>query len=121
MKTTRIEVLFVLLILFTASALLAQPTRSTPEERAQQLKEQLSLSDDQTEKVTTILIESEKKREAIFDETDGDRKVMRSKMVSLMKETDKKIDALLTNDQKEKYDELKKERRQQMKQRSGKG
>ncbi|MEW5798836.1 MAG: hypothetical protein AB1728_07485 [Bacteroidota bacterium] len=103
-----------MLFVIGASALLAQPMRMTADERAVILKERLTLTDDQTKKVTAILKESEKKRDAIRDEFSGDRETMREKMMSLMNDTDKKIDALLTNEQKKKYEELKKERRQQM-------
>lgn len=85
---------------------------ATPEERAQRLKERLSLSEEQTKKVQEIFKKSEKERQDKMESVRGDRDAMREQMTAIMAVTDKEIEKLLTGEQKKKYDELKKERRQ---------
>ncbi|MBI2428025.1 MAG: hypothetical protein HYV29_04395 [Ignavibacteriales bacterium] len=113
MKKRRMSLVLVL-VLCGAAVLFAQPMRMTTEERVANLKKELTLTDEQAAKVTAILKESEKKREAAFDKSGDDREARRAQMTALMEETDTKIAALLTKEQKKKYEELKKERRQRI-------
>lgn len=114
MNSVRNRVLSMTLILVGANILFSQPMRMSTEERVATLKKQLTLTDEQTTKVTAILKESEKKREVAFDKSGDDREARRAQMTALLEETDTKIGALLTKEQKKKYEELKKERRQRM-------
>jgi F0F1-type ATP synthase membrane subunit b/b' len=108
--------LHLLVAVFVFSTLTAQPMRRTPEERVKQLKEQLSLDAKQEKKALEIFKESDTKREAMFNEMNAndDREAGREKMMKLFEETDKKIEKILTKDQKKKYEEIKKERQQRM-------
>jgi hypothetical protein len=108
--------LYLLVTVFVISTLSAQPNRRTPEERVKQLKEQLSLDAKQEKKALEIFKESDTKREAMFNEmsANDDREAGREKMMKLFEETDKKIEKILTKDQKKKYEEIKKERQQRM-------
>lgn len=90
----------------------AQGMRRTPEERAKQLKEQLSLNDDQTKKVTEIYTESQKTVMAKMGEGMGDRTVMREFMTKETAKVDSLIGKLLTKEQAAKFDEVKKQRQQ---------
>ena len=83
--------------------------RATPEERAKMLKDSLSLSDDQTASIISLFKTMGQKRQAVMDSLD-DRDARREAMMKLMSETDEKIEALLTPDQKTKYEAIKKDR-----------
>jgi hypothetical protein len=103
---------FLFVITQTAAA---QPRgRMSVKDRVAELKDCLSLTNNQVKKITVILDSADIQRKELFDQSDGDRDVMREKMISLMQETDVKIENLLTKEQKEKYSVMKKERRQQM-------
>ncbi len=109
--THRLPVSFALLF-FAASSLWAQPMMRTPAERAQQLKERLSLTEEQTIAVEIIFEERQKETTAKLDSLMGDREAMRAFMTGQAVKTDKEIGELLNEDQKKKYEELKKERRE---------
>ena len=83
--------------------------RATPEERAKALKDSLGLNDDQSGSIIAIFKSMGEKRQAMMDSLD-DRDARRAAMMKLMSETDQKIEALLTPDQKDKYEVMKKER-----------
>lgn len=91
----------------------------TPEERAQKnaegLTKRLGLNDDQKTKATAIFLEQanavNKAREAGSD----DKEARRAQMQKLSDETDVKISALLTEDQKKTYETWKAERKDKMK------
>lgn len=96
----------------------------TPEERAQKnaegLTKRLGLNEDQKTKATAIFLEQanavNKAREAGSD----DKEARRAQMQKLTEETDAKINALLTEDQKKTYETWKAERKDKMK-RGGRG
>jgi periplasmic protein CpxP/Spy len=90
--------------------------RMTPEERVKQLKDSLSLTDKQAEQITNIFKEMGAKRQAVMDSID-DRDARREAMMGLMAKTDEKIEALLTPEQKDKYEAMKKEREARFRQR----
>ncbi len=90
--------------------------RMTPEERVKQLKDSLGLNDKQTEQITNIYKEMGAKRQALMDSV-SDRDARRDAMMTMMKTTDDKIEALLTADQKDKYEAMKKAREAMMRQR----
>jgi Spy/CpxP family protein refolding chaperone len=89
----------------------------SPQERAQQLKERIALTDEQTAKVAKILEESQTKMMEMMGSFQGDREAARKAMQEVQAKQDKAIEALLTKDQLKKYEELKKERMQRMQQR----
>lgn len=96
----------------------------TPEERAQKnaegLTKRLGLNDDQKAKATAIFLEQanavNKAREAGSD----DKEARRAQMKQLNEDTDAKINALLTEEQKKTYETWKAERKDKMK-RGGRG
>jgi hypothetical protein len=59
--------------------------------------------------ILAIFRENEVKRSELFDVNSGDREAMRESMRILARETDAKIEAILTPDQNEKYQVLKKQ------------
>lgn len=96
---------------------MAQGMRMSAEDRAKALKDSLALSDKQTEQVLVIFKEMGSKRQALTDSIQ-DRDARRDAMMTLMAKTDEKIESLLTKDQKEKYDVMKKAREARFRQRS---
>jgi Spy/CpxP family protein refolding chaperone len=74
--------------------------------------ESLGISDEQKEKITAARDESREKSRELFEAAraeggGGEREAMREKMESLRKETDEKILAVLSDDQRAKFDQLK--------------
>jgi len=103
----------VLLLLGSMSMADAQMRmRMTPEQRAARLKDSLALSDAQVGKIVTIFTESDRKREDAMASAGDDRDARMQAMRSIMESTDARIDSLLTDTQKAKYDEMKKQRMQ---------
>ena len=86
--------------------------RMTPEQRVARLKDSLALSDEQVSKIVTIFSESDKKREEAMASAGDDRDARMQAMRSVMESTDTRIDSVLTESQKAKYDEMKKQRMQ---------
>jgi len=95
-----------------AQAASAQGMRRSPEERSKQLKEQLTLTDEQTKKVTALYTESQKTVMEKMQEGMGDRDAMRAFMQKENEKLDKEIEKLLTKEQVPKYEEVKKQRQQ---------
>lgn len=93
----------------------------TPEERVKRqtevLVEKLKLNDDQKAKVSAIYLEQASSMKKLRDDANGDRDAMRAAMIKSGDETDTKITALLTDDQKKAFTALKEERKELMKKR----
>jgi Spy/CpxP family protein refolding chaperone len=95
--------------------------RKSPEDRAKDLKAQLSLTDEQTAKVTAIYKEQAAKMDSVRTAANGDRSAMRTAMMPMMKATNDKIKAVLTTDQAAAYEKAQKERMEKMRQGGGQG
>jgi len=107
----------VLLSCFLTSTLFAQRMGMNPEERANRLKEQLSLTKTQTDSVKKIF---EHAQQVMMEEmmvNQGDREAMRKVFTEITEKTDKEIEKLLDAKQKKKYEEIKKERQAMMRER----
>ena len=87
----------------------------SPDEVVAKMDGKLSLSDDQKAKITPIIAERQEKMKSLASEGGRRRKKARE-MKSIMEDSDKKIKALLSDDQKKKYDELQQEMRQERRQ-----
>jgi periplasmic protein CpxP/Spy len=77
--------------------------RMDPGARADMLKQNLGLSDDQTAQVKSIFQDSQTKMEALRSNSSLSQEDRRSQMMSIRKGENDKIEALLTPDQKTKY------------------
>jgi Spy/CpxP family protein refolding chaperone len=97
----------------------AQRMRMSPEEQAKVLKDSLSLTDEQTTKITTILKDAREETTTLMSQNKDDRDAMRSSMQAMQKKTDTQIKAVLTEEQTKKYDALIKARRAHMQQMRG--
>ncbi|MGA9407128.1 MAG: Spy/CpxP family protein refolding chaperone [Bacteroidota bacterium] len=100
---------------FTTNAM-AQGMRMTPEERVKMMKDSLGLNDQQAAQIDSIFMDMGAQRQALMDSV-TDRDARREAMMSMMKAADDKIEALLTPDQKDKYEAMKKARQEMMRQR----
>lgn len=110
---------FKVLVLFAAgffmlasSSALAQRMQFSPEQRAKALKDSLALNDEQLAKVIKIYQETDQKRKEMFSSGSEDRQARMQAMRSLMDTTDVKIEGLLTDTQKSKYEDMKKQRQE---------
>ena len=104
----------------------AQDTASTqdqarswpsPEDVVAKLDSKLSLSDDQKAKITPIIADRQQQLKALASDGSGRKFKKARKMKSIFSESDEKIKAVLNDDQKKKYEEMKQEMRAQAKQR----
>ena len=93
---------------------LAQRSRISMDERVKFLTEQLSLTETQAASVRSIYEAAEKDRTAAFEAHRNDRTGMREAISTIMKGADDKVGALLTDDQKVKYEKVKKDRPRMM-------
>ena len=85
-----------------------------PGRRAERMKHDLSLTDDQTSQVKTILEDSRSKMEAVRSNSSLAQDDRRSQMMSIRKAENEKIEALLTPDQKTKYAAMEQQMRDRM-------
>jgi len=75
----------------------------------EKLKKDLNLTDDQTIKIQKIFDDQHQEMAQMNDSTKTDRKAMREKMEQQRKQTNEKISALLTDEQKVKFEEMQKQ------------
>jgi len=97
----------------------------SPEDRAKRQTEQLTtrlkLNDEQQAKVLAIQLDRVKKSMELRQNSSGDREAMRAEMQKLTQDSDAKMNALLTDEQKKAYEEFKAEQRERMQNRQGSG
>lgn len=101
---------------------------ATPEERVKQLDEKVKLTDEQKTKATAVYTAAADEMKKAREEAQGgggDMTAIREKMMKMTADTDTKITALLTEDQKKTYktwqDEVKAAREKAMKERQAGG
>jgi Spy/CpxP family protein refolding chaperone len=90
-----------------------------PGRRADRMKHELNLTDDQTAQVKSILEDGRTKMEAIHSNSSLSRDDRRAQMMSIHKAQDDRIEALLTPDQKTKFEAMQERMRERM--RGGQG
>ena len=79
----------------------------TADERVAQLDKAVSLTAEQKPKIKEIYTKAEEQmREAFRGGGGGDRETARNKMVEMMRKTREDVRALLTDEQKKKFDEM---------------
>ncbi len=91
----------------------------TPEQRAQMttdaLEKKLALTADQKVKVYALNLERAKRMEKIMETDKEERKAHMQRNKTLMEESDKKINQVLTSEQQKSYEAMKQESREKMK------
>jgi periplasmic protein CpxP/Spy len=108
----------IMLLLVSATQAFAQVDSARVLQRLEALRTALSLTPDQTAKAKPILFDAQAQGRKIREEYGDDREGAREAMREQAPKTDAKIEALLTAEQKKKYEEYKKERMQRMMERS---
>src|SRR4030095_12148120 len=78
----------------------------SPEERVAQLDKALSLTDEQKTKIKDIYTKAGEQMREAFRGGGGDREAARGKMMEAMRKTREDVRAVLTDEQKKKFDEL---------------
>lgn len=89
----------------------------SPEEVVSKMDKKLSLSDDQKSKITPIIADRQTQMKALMADTSGRRLQKARKAKSIMSDSDSKIMAVLNDQQKKEYTEMKQEMREQMQER----
>jgi aldehyde:ferredoxin oxidoreductase len=102
--------LVVACVVMMFGTLSAQGMRMSPEERANALKDSLSLDSVQTKQVVAIYKESQQAMMNAFQSSSGDREAMRGTMQEITKKADDKVKALLNDGQKKKFEAIIKNR-----------
>ena len=89
----------------------------TPEETVARMSSKLSLTDDQKAKITPIIADRQTQMRALMADTSGRRLQKARKAKSIMSGSDKKIEAVLTSDQKKTYAQMKEQTKEQLQER----
>ena len=99
----------------------AQPAgarqRSTADEVVQRLGEKLNLSDDQKAQIKPIIADRQQKMQELRSDTSMRRRQKARQMKSILKDSDKKINAILTPAQQKQYAELEQQMKEKVKER----
>jgi hypothetical protein len=96
----------ILLILFTISTATYGEAKSRLDLRLEMLKKELNLSDKQTKKIKQIFLSTKEQQENIRKNNSADRPKVRQKIKEIFQIQDNKIEALLTQEQKEHYQQI---------------
>jgi Spy/CpxP family protein refolding chaperone len=78
----------------------------SPEARVEQLDKALTLTAEQKTKITAIYTKSAEEMRAAMRDGGGDREAAREKMMAAMQKTRGEVRALLTDEQKKKFDDM---------------
>jgi Spy/CpxP family protein refolding chaperone len=89
----------------------------TPEEAVTRMSSKLNLTDDQKAKITPIISDRQSQMRALMADTSGRRMKKARKAKSIMSGSDKKIEAILTSDQKKTYAQMKEQSKEQLQER----
>lgn len=123
MKKFKIFTLSAVMGLLMTANVFAQGRTNDPEERAkrqtEKLKSQLSLNDEQASAIEQINLERSNKINALRAEKSEGRQKSADQMREIHQAWDTQVMAVLNPDQKVKYEELKADRAEKMRERSG--
>jgi len=90
----------------------------SPDQVVSRMNEKLNLSEDQKGKITPIIADRQTQMKALMADSSGRRMQKAKKAKSIMSDSDQKIMAVLNDDQKKKYEQMKDEMRDQMRART---
>lgn len=85
----------------------------TPEEAVARMSNKLNLTDDQKAQITPIIAARQTQMRTLMADTSTRRMQKARKAKSILADSDKKIEAVLTKNQKKTYEEMKEEMREQ--------
>lgn len=112
-KTLGLIVIVGIALLFS-TLLQAQSQRLSIDDRVKSIKDSLKLSDEQSKKIKVILQDQREEMTTAMNENRDNHDAMQAARQEIMKKTDEKIKAILTDEQAKEYDEMVKARRAHM-------
>ena len=115
MLLKKISFISLLIIIFAATYIYAQP-RLGVEEEVERLTKDLELSEEQANQIEQILTDS-RKQAAKLRETGLDRRDMMVQMRDIMDETNDEIESILNDEQVAKFREIVEKRKEEMQRR----
>ncbi len=83
--------------------------------------QRLNLTDDQKAQILPIITDRQQKMQELRSQNSGNRRAMHKQMRTIRHDSDKKIEAILTDQQRKQYAEMKKQMRDRAKQRRNRG
>ena len=98
-----------------APAAASQATPPSPDQVVAMMSSKLSLTDDQKTKITPIIADRQQKMKALKADTSMRKMKKAREAKSIMDDSDKKIEAVLTAEQKPKYEQMEAEMKEKMK------
>jgi Spy/CpxP family protein refolding chaperone len=85
-----------------------------PDEVVAKMSSKLNLTEDQKAKITPVIADRQTQMKALMADTSGRRMQKARKAKSIMSDSDKKIEAVLTSDQKKTYAQMKEQMKEEM-------
>lgn len=122
---SRTILLFTLALAMVASASAQQGgrrkggERMTPEKRLKHLSKELSLSKDQQKQIKPVLEDEQHQLQQLRSNPGDDRQADMAKARDIHRDANEKIKAVLTDDQRSKFENIQKENREKMRRRRG--
>jgi Spy/CpxP family protein refolding chaperone len=86
----------------------------SPDEVVAKMSSKLNLTEDQKAKITPVIADRQTQMKALMANTSGRRMQKARKAKSIMSDSDKKIEAVLTSDQKKTYAQMKEQMKEEM-------
>ncbi len=116
-NSSLISLLMLTFLIFSFSCGQDRSRQFSIEDQLKNLKEKLELTEEQLSEIKPILEKQREEMKELRDSFEGERSEMRDAVREIRTETDKKINKLLTDEQKEKYQQMQEKRRQRRKRR----
>ena len=112
---------FILAGVCAAGLALAEPQQQQrgPEHRMEMLSKRLNLTADQQAKLLPIITDRQQQMRAIFQDSSISREDRMAKLKAIRKDSNTKIEAVLTDQQKQNFEQLQQEMRQRAHERRG--
>lgn len=92
-----------------------------PDQQLRHLARALDLSSDQQSQLKPILEEQDQKMQSLWQDQSMSREDRHGKMMELRQESNSRIEAVLNDQQKQKFEQMQQDRMQRMQQRNGGG
>ena len=93
----------------------------SPDQQLDRLTQRLNLTDDQKNQIRPILEERQQKMQSLHSDNSHSREDKMSKARSTFEDSNNKIRAVLNEDQKQKFDQMRQRRREHMRNRESNG
>jgi Spy/CpxP family protein refolding chaperone len=113
------SLLFGLAVTLIARPACGQEHHATVENRLEEMSKQLNLSDDQKNKLKPILQDEQQQMQAIHNDTSLSHDEKKAKAKEIRESHTSQINEVLTPDQQKKWEEMKKQAKEQHEKKSG--